>query len=61
MPICDQGCGWQYVLIITGEQRGTIWTAGEEGWLPAFNDEQHTQKNLLEWYQNWLDSALSSF
>lgn len=47
-----------YVLVINGEQRGQIWIAGEQGWLPEFSDQTSIQKNFLAWYQSWLDSAL---
>lgn len=57
LPICHQGCGWMNVVVITGEQRGKMWTAGE-GWLPEFSDEQPTQKSFLEWYQAWLDDSI---
>lgn len=60
LPICHQGCGWMYVLVINGEQRGQIWIAGEQGWLPEFSDETSIQKKFLAWYQSWLDSALFS-
>ncbi|MFM7405668.1 MAG: SMI1/KNR4 family protein [Cuspidothrix sp.] len=58
-PINERGCGWMTVLVISGEQRGKIWVAGE-GWLPEFNYKQSEQKDFLSWYMQWVDNAISS-
>jgi hypothetical protein len=57
LPISNRGYGWMSVLVITGEQRGQMWVAGD-GWLPEFSDEQPTQKDFLSWYQDWLKASI---
>jgi hypothetical protein len=57
LPISHRGCGWMSVLVITGEQRGQMWIAGD-GWLPEFSYAQATQKNFLSWYREWLNDAI---
>ncbi|MBD2126785.1 SMI1/KNR4 family protein [Microcoleus sp. ZQ-A2] len=56
LPICHQGCGWMYVLVVSGEQKGKIWTAGE-GWCPFYYEDN--QIDFLTWYEDWLDSSLA--
>ncbi|MFM2060427.1 MAG: hypothetical protein RLZZ507_97 [Cyanobacteriota bacterium] len=58
-PINERGCGWMTVLVISGEQRGKIWVAGE-GWLPEFDDKSAQQKDFLSWYQQWLNNAMDT-
>lgn len=56
--LTEVGCGWQDVLVLNGEQRGTMWIKGE-GWFPHFSrDEGHKQLGFLDVYERWLDGCL---
>ena len=37
LRISDQGCGHTVALVVSGDERGTVWTSLEWGWLPASN------------------------
>lgn len=47
------------ILVISGEQCGKIWVAGE-GWLPEFDHKSPVQKDFLKWYQQWLNHAMDT-
>jgi hypothetical protein len=56
LPICHQGCGWMYVLVVSGGQKGKIWISGD-GWCPLYYEDN--QIDFLTWYEDWLDSSLA--
>lgn len=47
LSLCEHGCGWNSYLVISGPDRGAIWTGGELGWFPETGD-------FAEWYAAWL-------
>jgi Leucine-rich repeat (LRR) protein len=57
-PLCEHGCGWSSVLVLTGELRGLIWYAGD-GWLLE-RDAAGQPLGFLAWYERWLDANLAS-
>lgn len=54
--LSDQGCGWEDVLVLSGELRGTVWTFGE-GWCPHAGKDGPV--GFLDWYEAWLDANLA--
>lgn len=57
-PLADVGCGITEVLVVTGPQRGFVWTAGDGVLYPARNS-QGTQRTFFDWYEAWLDEGLA--
>jgi hypothetical protein len=56
LRLSDQGCGWEDVLVLEGEMKGTVWTAGE-GFCPHANADGPI--GFLDWYEGWLDANLA--
>jgi hypothetical protein len=57
MEVSNESC-CQLYLVVTGDQRGCIWSAGnqEDDWLPAGDDPNRL--GFLDWYESWLDGSL---
>lgn len=53
--LADYGCGWSYILVVKGEQAGTVWLHGYE-LRPCFSYGR--QLSFFDWYENWLDQCL---
>ena len=47
-----QGCGLFFVLVVTGPERGQVWSLGDGGIQPLA-----PRCNFLEWYEYWLDGG----
>jgi hypothetical protein len=45
-----EGCTSEWVLIVTGEQRGQVWDVSSEGAQPCA-----PALNFLDWYELWFD------
>lgn len=62
--ISDIGCGHKTLLVISGDEQGTIWQdfrAGDEGIVPIKNIlTDSAQVSFSEWYEMWLDKNLAS-
>jgi hypothetical protein len=59
LPLADLGCGWHVVLVVTGEEPGDLWLAGE-GFYPRMDRVDATRwPTFLGWYEDWLDQALA--
>jgi uncharacterized protein (TIGR02996 family) len=43
-------------LVLTGQQRGTVWTVGDEFTAPDFDFGDCTPHGFFSWYEAWLDS-----
>jgi hypothetical protein len=43
-----QGCGEDWLLVVTGSERGRIWNRADVGAGPC-------NLNFLDWYERWLD------
>jgi uncharacterized protein (TIGR02996 family) len=56
LEMSEFGCGIVAFLVVTGEQRGTIWYGGD-GLTPAMGRDAQ-QVGFLGWYENWLDESL---
>lgn len=56
--LAEYGCGWSYVLVVKGEQAGTVWFYGDYLY-PVF--EADAQWSFFDWYEDWLDSSLKQF
>ncbi len=56
------GCGHHYVLVIKGEQKGTVWFLADYRELsPLYFYESLKQFTFFDWYENWLDTSLQQF
>jgi Leucine-rich repeat (LRR) protein len=55
--LSDYGCGWSYILVVKGEQIGTVWMHGYE-LRPCFSNDK--QWGFFDWYESWLDQCLSA-
>ena len=60
IPICHLGCGlWQW-LVVSGEQRGFIWSdyrADHRGIFPLLA-KTGSQMTFSDWYMSWLTEAV---
>jgi len=46
------GCGMDWVLIVTGPDRGNIWFRCGEGITPT-----SPKRDFLRWFEDWLDGV----
>ena len=53
--LSEYGCGWSYLLVVKGEQAGTVWFHGEY-MCPVFFKGK--QCGFFDWYEQWLDNSL---
>jgi hypothetical protein len=54
IALCDEGCGYQHLLIVSGPAKGTIWLdarVSDGGFHPLGVE-------FLDWYERWLDDTL---
>jgi hypothetical protein len=54
LPLCDEGCGYLHLLVVTGPARGSMWIDSrvtDQGFAPL-------QVTFLEWYERWIDNVL---
>jgi hypothetical protein len=61
LPVCHEGCGFFFLLIVTGPDRGKMWLDGrasDEGIKPVWNDEGKPV-TFAAWYDNWLNACLA--
>jgi uncharacterized protein (TIGR02996 family) len=73
LPICESGCGARYNLILSGTEKGHVWSTSDNGeWFPALFDQsrlsgdeaaalqapKEMKLEFLDWYLQWLDEAL---
>ncbi len=47
-----EGCGLNWVLIVTGPERGFVWQIAGEGAQPTI-----PRRDFLTWYEDWLDGT----
>jgi len=50
------GCGMDWVLIVTGQERGNVWMVCGEGVVPT-----SPKRDFLTWYEDWLDGRSDWF
>ena len=64
LSICEMGCGYEVLLVISGEERGAIWEdlrAGDMGIIPMKNPLTDAARlSFSDWYEMWLDKNLTS-
>jgi hypothetical protein len=46
-----QGCGEDWILIITGNERGCVWNRADSMTQPS------PKRDFISWYEYWLDSG----
>ncbi|WP_331127114.1 SMI1/KNR4 family protein [Longimicrobium sp.] len=55
LPLCDEGCGYLHLLVVTGPTRGTMWVdsrGADAGFIPL-------NVTFLDWYERWIDDVLA--
>jgi hypothetical protein len=57
LPISYEGCAFHTYLVITGEQRGYLWSYCEDDALTE-PIGPHAQFTFLEWYHYWINDCL---
>ncbi len=58
--LSNYGCGHNYILVIKGEQKGTVWFFSDHRDLsPLYYKKTRKQLNFFDWYENWLDESLN--
>lgn len=57
IPICHIGCALRQWLVVTGEQRGSVWTdyRADKAGLSPLKDTSGRQMALSDWYLAWLN------
>lgn len=64
LNLCDYGCGITLFLVITGEQKGIMWTddrVNDGGLYPSIELENEASLSFLDWYELWLDNTIAEF
>lgn len=55
--LSEYGCGGYYVLVVQGEQAGTVWFFQSGEYLqPLFDDTK--QWSFFDWFENWIDHSM---
>jgi hypothetical protein len=54
--LANAGGGASSFLVLTGQQRGNVWTAGDEFTAPEFAFGDYTPHGFFSWYEAWLGS-----
>lgn len=55
--LSEYGCGGYYVLVVQGEQAGTVWFFQVEEYLkPVLSNGK--QSSFFDWFENWIDYSL---
>lgn len=57
IPIAHHGCGVFDVLVLSGEERGHVWTCDMK-WAPVH--DRGGPLGFLAWYERWLHGALAA-
>ncbi len=58
LPICHYGAGFYIYLVLKGDEIGKVWGLNIEGF-QTIPFGEGTGIYFLDWYEGWLDSALS--
>ncbi|WP_099222295.1 SMI1/KNR4 family protein [Listeria costaricensis] len=56
LTLCDHGCGYYDMLIISGSEKGTVWSdarCSDQGMEKIF-------ESFLDWYFDWLDTSIET-
>ncbi|WP_098748457.1 SMI1/KNR4 family protein [Paenibacillus sp. EZ-K15] len=57
LNIGEQGCGYETMLIVTGEYRGKVVYLDLDQYQSFFTYEEH----FLDWYERWLDETIAGY
>ena len=55
LVLCDEGCGYLHLLVVSGEARGQVWVdalVSDVGIFPI-------APTFSDWYERWLDNLLA--
>lgn len=52
------GCGWYTAVVLEGPMRGDVWTVGDFGWCPHFDEDTGARLSFLDWFEHWLRESL---
>lgn len=61
--VCHEGCGYCFLLVVTGEEKGNIWfdaMVSNQGMAPLTN-ENTIRFDFITWFENWLNESLKKF
>jgi hypothetical protein len=60
IPICHVGCAIRIWIVVTGNQRGSLWLDGraELTGISPLRDRSGAPATFESWYEEWLDNAL---
>jgi hypothetical protein len=59
LSICEEGDGYNHLLIVAGDEKGNIWFDGsvsDQGMI-AFSTAEKERFSFFDWYNSWLDLA----
>lgn len=62
IKICDYGSNLQFLLVITGPERGNVWFDRRydyQGLTPVL-DEEGNKMDFYSWYMNWVEKGILS-
>ena len=60
--ICHYGCAIYFLLVITGQEKGSIWVddrANDMGLYPAISKTTKQKMTFTEWYDEWLNESIN--
>ena len=64
LPIGEYGCGIFYLLVVSSDERGSVWIddfANDWGLSPLSQyPDRDVRVDFLTWYENWLDEQLGA-
>jgi hypothetical protein len=50
LPLGTEGCGEDWMLVVTGADRGRVWNVGDLGISPC-----EPPRDFLGWFEDWLE------
>ncbi|MCE7061993.1 SMI1/KNR4 family protein [Dyadobacter sp. CY343] len=59
MSICEEGDGYNHLLVVAGDEKGYIWFDGsvtDQGMIP-FSMPEKERFTFFDWYESWLNMA----
>lgn len=57
-----EGCDWYLYLVLTGEEKGTVWRAyiESDGDFAPFKIGEQSRVSYIEWFENWFEKISRS-
>ena len=61
-PICHEGCAIRNLLVVTGPERGNVWTddRANDGGIYPNSEDSKTGASFFEWYSGWIDRSVDA-